>query len=670
MAGDGAVGGVIWWGGPRGDNQTWSYSGGRWANLTSALGTSPPAAADAALSDDPVDDRIVWVGGSANGTLLTWAFGSGVWTNLSASAGTAPSTRSGEAVAYDRTSGAVVLFGGWSGSSFLNDTWTFSAGGWSPLATVHAPAGRAGAGLAFDALDGYLVLLGGTHATGPLVDAAKFAAGDWTPLPAPPLGAGGSDGLASAPGGGIDLLGGTGCALPTAGPCNATFTYAGGVWSDLGASSGPSPRLGFALTYDPADGYVLGWGGSYAGVGFNDTWVLGGPLTATASAEPPVSSIGDELVDPLLTVWASGGYGAYTYAWSNGPLDCPFNDSPVIVCVTDHPATYNVTVQVTTGSGNVTTALVTFTVEAEFKLAVTTSVPIIDLGSNVTIGTAIVGGTAAVNFSWSGLPPGCAPVDAPSIECVPAGVGFFAPTVVAIDTLGDVAPSQPGALLVNPAPVIAIVPSRVSAVAPAAITLTPVVTGGSAPFTLVWSFGDGSTTTTAGGTVTHTYAAGSFSPGVTLTDAVGGRASASVAVNLTAPFVVQIVTTDASISMGTAWTGSAAGLGGVTPYTFTWTFGDGTTLNGPNASHRFAGPGSFDVVVVARDAAGLTAANATTVTVTSSGGGAADTVTLDLVVAAVVGGLVGAAVVLVARGPRRRRPERSAEGPPAESDAR
>ncbi len=58
-----------------------------------------------------------------------------------------------------------------------------------------------------------------------------------------------------------------------------TWTFSNGTWTNLSASlpTAPSPRYGMAMTYDAADGYIVGFGGATsAGVPFNDTWIFNG----------------------------------------------------------------------------------------------------------------------------------------------------------------------------------------------------------------------------------------------------------------------------------------------------------------------------------------------------------------------------------------------------------
>jgi len=58
-------------------------------------------------------------------------------------------------------------------------------------------------------------------------------------------------------------------------------------------------------------------------------------------------------------------------------------------------------------------------------------------------------------------------------------------------------------------------------------TFTAGTVGGVAPYSYVWSFGDTTSSTTAANTVTHTYVAGTYTVGLTVTDATGAPVTAS-----------------------------------------------------------------------------------------------------------------------------------------------
>ncbi len=83
----------------------------------------------------------------------------------------------------------------------------------------------------------------------------------------------------------------------TSGAYNAaTWSYRGGVWSEVCANCGPSARAWAAMTYDPGDQYVVlfgGFGGSY----LDDTWTYrGGTWTQLCSSCAPPARDGASFV--------------------------------------------------------------------------------------------------------------------------------------------------------------------------------------------------------------------------------------------------------------------------------------------------------------------------------------------------------------------------------------
>src|SRR2546430_16386210 len=106
---------------------------------------------------------------------------------------------------------------------------------------------------------------------------------------------------------------------------------------------------------------------------------------------------------------------------------------------------------------------------------------------------------------------------------------------------------------------------------------TATTTGGVAPFTFSWIFGN--TTTGTGNPVTHSYAAGTFSVTVTAMDANGVSATSAPQSLVVAPASTAITFTfsPASPTSSTPVQFTATTTGGVVPFTFSWNFGDTTT---------------------------------------------------------------------------------------------
>jgi PKD domain len=106
------------------------------------------------------------------------------------------------------------------------------------------PSPRASGGMIYDSTDGYLVLFGGETPGAP------------------------------------ELL------------HNDTWKFADGVWTNISSSPAPSPRFGFQLADDPADGAVVLFGGQGHGPGetyLNDTWEFraGTWTNETRNVAPP-----------------------------------------------------------------------------------------------------------------------------------------------------------------------------------------------------------------------------------------------------------------------------------------------------------------------------------------------------------------------------------------------
>lgn len=117
-------------------NDTWAYSGGHWTNLTGSVGGAPPPRYEASMAWDNTDKEVVLVDGC--GALScpvnnTWSFSAGRWTNITSLSTPAPPARFLSTLSFDAASGSLRLFGGLSGTGSLGDTWSFSGNHWSNL---------------------------------------------------------------------------------------------------------------------------------------------------------------------------------------------------------------------------------------------------------------------------------------------------------------------------------------------------------------------------------------------------------------------------------------------------------------------------------------------------------------------------------------------------------
>ncbi len=208
----------------------------RWFPLSPGGGL-PSARVQHAAAYDPVRDRLLVLGGNANGALVndTWALslaGAPAWSMV-ATAGTPPSARRGHSAIYDPTRDRLIVFGGHDGA-YKNDTWQLALGSnpptWSPLTPGGAPPpiGLYGHVAVYDPVRNQMVVFGGDYG-GPSERDDAWALS-----------------LGEAP-----------------------------AWSQFVPETKPPRRALFAGVYDPVGDRMVIWGGrSGSRTHINDTWAL------------------------------------------------------------------------------------------------------------------------------------------------------------------------------------------------------------------------------------------------------------------------------------------------------------------------------------------------------------------------------------------------------------
>ncbi len=543
-----------------------------WENLTDQGTARLPLLAGSAATWDPALGQFLLFGGS-NGSGIastTYGFAGGEWTPLSARG--PDGGLSGAAMAYDPEARSVVLFGGESANStdpFPTTTWSYANGSWSAASLSPHPSARWGAAMAYDPALGGVALFGGLNETssggGALADLWVYRAGDWTEV-SPPV--------------------------------------------------APSARYGASLVYDPTlPGLLLYGGSSIPGVDLSDTWVYnagnwtqwsvppnGGPpaLFGAAMAFDPdlngtVLTGGEESSgEPFLATFLFLRSGWSQLATRGAPTDHiegvggfdPVEDAMIVADGL--------------GSGGVTEAL-----RAPLAILSVSSSPPNETGATIRFTADAVGATATTEFRWSWGDGTGSEVNGSANATHRYGApGNYTIGLNATAAPGDAA-NWSGILGIAAA--LALTVRAVSAGVDAGVPATFLAVGqmGVPPFRFRWSLPGGARMSGSRVVITLPQP-GVANLTVSATDSVGATAVAVREVTVAPPPVpASNATVAADAGVPLLLNGSMEG--GTPPWSYQWSFPDGSTAGGPETTYRFASPGEDLVRLEVWDAANYSA---------------------------------------------------------------
>jgi PKD repeat protein len=488
---------------------TGSASGvGTWSNVTTLVGAGPSPRVPTMVWDAS-DGYVLLVGGLGCGGVCfisdTWTFVNGAWTNITTTVSGSPPSVYLPGLAFDPSTGKVIFFGGVNRTlATQSATWSYHAKAWVNLSAtvVSTPPARVAPAMSTDSTDGEIVMTGGETVLGGGYSTTTwvFHAGSWTNDTSI---AGSSGGLvlpASSdfpPANGVLLVGaefGNHTHV-------ATLEYYSGTWHNLTSSlsTSVSPFQLAQAVYSPsARAVVLFSGFLYNRTGstlaMQITWEFASGawtnLTDLTGSQPATNLGMAMVVDP-----SSGAIVLFGGQRSIAPLLSQY----------------------------------TYVLSSPPSVSANASRSVVDAGMADTFTATFTGGIAPDSVVWN-FADGSASATTAIASHSYSRTGLYFVTASVTSFVGSTGTGST-AVYVNPA--LAASASVVgSSTAGSATAFSVSVTGGTAPFTYAWSFGDSSSssTSTAAGP-SHTYSAGgTFTATVRVTDSVGSGVNATVAV--------------------------------------------------------------------------------------------------------------------------------------------
>ncbi|MCI4331439.1 MAG: PKD domain-containing protein [Thermoplasmata archaeon] len=478
---------------------------GAWLKLGAQALSAPAPGTGAAMAYDPQTSSVILFGGCSSLTCPsseTWSFTHGNWTNLTSSLATAPSPRSGATLSYDPSEKALVLFGGRTSTGVSAETWQFRGTYWAMLSpTGGSPSPRTDARSTYDPTVGGILLLGGALQNGQaLSDLWMFASGRWSNVTDPTAQfppARSAEAFVYDASDGFDLLfGGNGACGH---PCGDTWSYAHQTWTNRTSStaSGPAARDSAGVVYDPLNNGLLLFGG-HGTAAMRDSW------TYASSQWTNLSALG---------VHAVPGRSSATVAYDAA-------DGYIIALGTQ-----------STGSPVAATWAFVLPLQASLLLSGTVVVP----GQAVQLTAFVVGGLPPYRYALA-TGVGNSVSTSPRLVYSYASPGAYRATLNVTDSRGVYALDQ-GIVRVADLPLalaLGVTPGTVQPGSTA--TFTAQVTGGRAPYLLVWSGLPVNCPSSSTSSLTCApRLAGDYRVTVTVTDARNATEVASVGLTVPAP---------------------------------------------------------------------------------------------------------------------------------------
>jgi len=414
----------------------------------------------------------------------------------------------------------------------------------------------------------------------------------------------------------VEVGGGLTClasGAPLSGPAPLEVNFAAGV-------AGGAPPYSFAWEFGDGETsdeenpkhFYLSEGTHTANLTVTDSSsprkVCRSPLAVRVSAgeAPPCDAAGEpRLGPPPLSVQffgtPPGQPERFVYLWQFGDGDSSGARDPAHTYAESGEFDAIFTAEDTVAPGSACRDTVRVVVTEAFACAAsaTPAIGVAPLG--VSLDALVTGGSPPYAYSWS-LGDG-AVNSAPSVAHQYATSGVYEAILAVTDASAPPAVCRDTVVVRVASPLVCAAAADPAAGAqPLAVAFAASADGGAAPYAFRWTFGDGQSSSEA--VVTHTYSAsGVYAAVLTATDAGPPAQTCRDTVRVT---VVPALACDASgnptlgaAPLSVAFTVSATG--GISPFGYSWTFGDGGSSTIRTPTHVYSSDGAFAAVVTITD---------------------------------------------------------------------
>ena len=352
----------------------------------------------------------------------------------------------------------------------------------------------------------------------------------------------------------------------------------------------------------------------------SDLDVFGPSLTITVqvvniplAVAPPYSSAPNGTVDLGQAVsfraTATGGLPPYRFAWIGVPAGCPASTVAELSCRPTIVGTFQVKVDVSDAYGSsVSSPPTVLIVYAPLAMALTISKSVVDVNETLVLRGWTAGGSGALWVSWSGLPDGCFTTASVVLTCRPSTPGNYSPVISAADSDGGTASSSPVAIEVLPAPAVRLAADRSVVDVGGHVAFTASARDGAAGYNFIWSgLPPGCAPQNVARLSCTLSDAGESMVGVSVIDAIGGRASSDTVDLRTFANLTVALTAPATVVLGRSAVLNVTVMGGAPPIEVRW-FGIPAGCAPPTSGNLVCAPplvGSYNISVRATDASGV-----------------------------------------------------------------